>query len=57
MHQIDIVRAFLEVKLDDEIYMQQLQGFVSTDHKDKVFRLNKALYGLKLASQAWNQTL
>ena len=36
-----------------EIYVQQLEGFVSKKYPRKVLRLNKSLYGLKQAPRIW----
>nr|GEV93136.1 retrovirus-related Pol polyprotein from transposon TNT 1-94 [Tanacetum cinerariifolium] len=36
----------------EEVYVTQLDGFVDTDHPEKVYRLRKALYGLKQAPRA-----
>jgi hypothetical protein len=55
--QMDIDSAFLQATLQDEIYVAQPQGFVSTTHPHYVCKLNKSLYGLKQAPLEWNKTL
>lgn len=58
IHQLDAVTAFLQGDLGDEdIYMDQPEGFVNPASPRKVCRLKKALYGLKQASRVWNQKL
>jgi transposase InsO family protein len=52
--QMDIDSAFLQATLQDEIYVAQPQGFVSTTHPHYVCKLNKSLYGLKQAPLEWN---
>ena len=37
--------------------MQQPEGFVDSSHPDKVYKLNKALYGLHQAPAKWYETL
>src|ERR1700735_42787 len=54
IHQMDIKSVFLHGDLDEEIYMEQPQGFIVAGSEHLVCRLQKALYGLKQASQAWN---
>jgi hypothetical protein len=54
VHQMDVKSAFLNGVLDEEIYMEQPQGFTSTGNETKVCRLLKAIYGLKQASRTWN---
>jgi hypothetical protein len=54
IHQLDVRSAFLNGVLDEEIYMEQPQGFIIAGQEDKVCRLKKAIYGLKQASHAWN---
>ena len=51
---MDIKLAFLNSMLDEEIYMKQPQDFIIARQEDKVCCLNKAIYGLKQASYAWN---
>jgi Reverse transcriptase (RNA-dependent DNA polymerase) len=45
--------AYLYSKLDEEIYMHQTKGFVTTGQENKVIHLQQALYGLKQAGLAW----
>nr|GEU90399.1 Gag-Pol polyprotein [Tanacetum cinerariifolium] len=50
--------ALLEaVRLFEEVYVNQPDGFVDPYHTDKVYRLKKALYGLKQAPRAWYDEL
>ena len=46
VHQMDVVTTFPNGKLDEEIYMQQPDGYVVTENKHLVCKL-KILYGLK----------
>ena len=53
---MDVKLAFLHSDLDEEIYMEQPEGFIVEGQEDKVVRLKKAIYGLKQASRAWFKT-
>jgi hypothetical protein len=52
-HQMDVKTAFLNRELDEEIFMDQLIGFVVKGQERKVCRLNRSLYGLKQSSKQW----
>jgi hypothetical protein len=47
LEQLDVKIAFLHGELEEDIYMDQLEGFVVPRKEDLVCRLKKSLYGLK----------
>ena len=49
VHQMDVKTAFLYGELEEEIYMEQPDGFVVPGEENKVCILIKSLYGLKQA--------
>ena len=49
IHQMDVKKTFLNGDLDEEIYMEQPEGFLVPGQERKVCRLVKSLYGLKQA--------
>ena len=53
LHQMDMKTTFLDGLIEEEVYIEQSQGFKTGDQKTHVCRLNKALYGLKKAPKAW----
>lgn len=54
VHQMDVKTAFLNGELDEEIYLDQPEGFVVPGKENKVCKLNKSLYGLKQAPKQWH---
>ena len=55
IHQMDLETAFLNCKLDEEIYMQQPEGYVKPGEEHLVCNLEKSLYGLEQSSRRWNK--
>jgi hypothetical protein len=49
VHQMDVKTTFLNGELDEEIYMDQPDGFVVKGEERKVCKLFKSLYGSKQA--------
>ncbi|KAJ9554969.1 hypothetical protein OSB04_009583 [Centaurea solstitialis] len=55
IHQMDVKTAFLNGYLNEEIYLEQPEGFVVPGQENKVCRLIKSLYGLKQAPKQWHE--
>ncbi|KDR64931.1 hypothetical protein GALMADRAFT_82511, partial [Galerina marginata CBS 339.88] len=51
VESLDVVTAFLYGKLDEELYMEQPEGFTVPGQPHKVLRLLRAIYGLKQAAR------
>lgn len=52
---MDVKSAFLNGLLEEEFFVSQPPGFVKKGQELKVYKLNKALYGLRQALRAWNK--
>ncbi|KAK8569060.1 hypothetical protein V6N12_007592 [Hibiscus sabdariffa] len=52
--QMDVKTAFLNGKLEEDVYMTQPEGFVAPENARKVCKLQRSIYGLKQASRSWN---
>ena len=50
---MDVKIIFLNRELEEEMYMIQLEEFISID-ESKVCKLNRSIYGLKQVSRSWN---
>ncbi|GKD26056.1 putative ribonuclease H-like domain-containing protein, partial [Tanacetum coccineum] len=57
VYQMDVKSAFLNGKIEEEVYVTQPKGFVDPQHPKKVYKVVKALYGLHQAPRAWYATL
>ena len=54
IHHLDVKTAFLHGELKEEVFVVQPEGFVVKGQEEKVYKLKKALYGLRQAPRAWN---
>ena len=57
LYQMDVKSAFLNGMLQGEVYVEQLKGFVDPHRSDEVYKLKRALYGLKQYLRAWYDRL
>ncbi|GKF44452.1 retrovirus-related pol polyprotein from transposon TNT 1-94, partial [Tanacetum coccineum] len=53
IYQMDVKTAFLNGNLREEVYVSQPDGVVDPDKPNYVYKLKKALYGLKYITLAW----
>ncbi|GJT03589.1 retrovirus-related pol polyprotein from transposon TNT 1-94 [Tanacetum coccineum] len=53
IYQMDVKTAFLNGELKEEVYVSQPEGFINQDNPSHVYKLKKALYGLKKALRVW----
>jgi hypothetical protein len=53
LHQMDVKTDSLNGTIEEEVYIEQPQGFEVHSRDTHVCRLKKALYGLKQAPRAW----
>ncbi|CAB4034655.1 Hypothetical predicted protein [Paramuricea clavata] len=57
--QMDVKSAYLHSKIEEEIYLEQPEGFVkkASSGQKLVCKLNKSIYGLKQAAKNWYEAL
>nr|GEX96197.1 copia protein [Tanacetum cinerariifolium] len=55
VYKMDVKSAFLYGKIEKEVYVFQSLGFKDPDFLDKVYKVEKAIYGLHQASRAWKE--
>jgi hypothetical protein len=53
IHQMDVKTTFLNGIIEEEVCIEQTQGFEVHGRESHVCRMKKALYGLKQAPRAW----
>ena len=53
IHQMDVKTAFLNGVIEEEVYVEQPQGFEVLGWETHVFQLRRALYELKKALRSW----
>src|SRR5271156_591514 len=54
---MDVKSIFLNGILEEEVYIEQPEGFFNPNKRNMVCRLHKALYGLKQAPRSWHERL
>ena len=54
---LDVKTAFLNGRVDEEIYIAQPEGYIVPGHETDVCRLNKSIYGICQAGRIWYKTL
>ncbi|GJX70965.1 putative ribonuclease H-like domain-containing protein [Tanacetum coccineum] len=57
VYQMDAKSAFMYGKIEEEVYVCQLPRFEDPEFPDRVYKVEKALYGLHQAPRAWKSTI
>jgi hypothetical protein len=57
VYQMDVKSAFLNGEHEEEVYIEQPEGFQLSENENYVCKLKKALYGLKQDPRAWYSRL
>jgi hypothetical protein len=57
LRQLGVQNMFLHGVLEEEVYMKQPPGYEDKQHPNYVYRLDKAIYGLKQVPRAWYSRL
>nr|GFA94144.1 hypothetical protein [Tanacetum cinerariifolium] len=51
--EMDVKSAFLYGTIDEEVYVMQPPGFQDPEYPARVYKVEKAMYGLHQAPRAW----
>ena len=51
---MDVKTTFLSGSLEEDIYMQQPEGFIARGQEHMACKLQRSIHGLKQASRTWN---
>nr|GEW69309.1 putative ribonuclease H-like domain-containing protein [Tanacetum cinerariifolium] len=57
VYQMDVKSAFLYGTINEEVYVMQPPGFQDPQFPDRVYKVEKVMYGLHQAPRAWYGTL
>ena len=57
LYQMDVKSAFLNGPLSELVYVEQPPGFEDPKYPNHIYKLDKALYGVKQAPRAWYDCL
>ena len=57
LYQMDVKSVFLNGYINEKVYVEQPSSFEDDKKPNHVYKLKKALYGLKKAPRAWYQRL
>jgi hypothetical protein len=55
VHQMDVKTTFLNRDLKEEVYIEQLEGFILPGNEEKIYKLVKCLYGLRQVPKQWHE--
>lgn len=53
VHHLDVKTVFLNGEIKEEVFVKQPEGFIKHGKKHLLYKLLKALYGLRQAPRAW----
>lgn len=57
IHQMDVIAAYVQGQLHDELFIEQPELFIQSGEENKVCKLLKPLYGLKQFGREWYKEL
>nr|GEW03697.1 hypothetical protein [Tanacetum cinerariifolium] len=57
VYQMNVKSAFMYGNIEEEVYVCQPLGFEDPEFPDRVYKVEKVLYGLHQAPRAWYETL